>query len=188
MNSNKARETNKPNSNLILSRESLSMELLNKVVCSNCGQNTMGLEILSQIGLESEVSLQYKKCSTNNCSLIQKSNNNTATIVTKTQHKFFTSGLNYQAVLATYYTGSTVGNIHFIYSSLGLDNLSNWEYLHYYNCEEVQDKILTLTEDIVSRALISEIIKTMEVKYNMTIKQVNDFFQTKNEKQKTHSL
>ena len=45
---------------------------------------------------------------------------------------------------------------------------------------------MTLTDENVSRILITEIVKTMEVKYNMTNKQVNDFFQTKNEKQKTH--
>ena len=171
--------TNKTTSILIVSRATISEKLLNKVVCSNCGENTMGLEVLSQIGLESEVSLNCKKCVTNNCSLIQKSKNNTSTTVTKTQRKLLTSGLNYQAVLATYYTGSTVGNLQFIYSSLDLDSLSTWEYVYYHNCEEVQEKILTLTEAIVSRSLISEIIKTMEVKYSMTIKQVNEFFSNK---------
>ena len=141
----------------------------------------MRLKILSEIGLKSQVSFDCKKCATNKCSLIYKENDNAITTANKAQQKYFTSGLNYQAVLATYYTGSTVGNLHFIYSSLGLDNLNNREYLHYYNCEEVQDKILTLTEEIVSRVLVSEIVKIMEVKYNWTNKQVNEFFQTKKE-------
>ena len=118
--------------------------------------------------------------------MIYKEHKNTITTANKIQQKFFTSGLNYQAVLATYYTGSTVGNLHFIYSSLGLDNLNNWEYVHFKNCEEGQDKILTLTEEIVSRALVSEIVKTMEVKYHLTNKQVNDIFQTIKRRRKIH--
>jgi hypothetical protein len=143
----------------------------------------MVLEVQDQVGLETEVRLNCQKCISNNCSLVQKTNNNTCTTHTKAQRKFLTSELNYQAVLATYYTGSTVGNLQFIYSSLGLDNLKNWEYLHYRNCEDVQEQILKFTEEIVSRSLVSEIIETMKLKYNMTIKQVNDFFS--NTKRKT---
>ena len=178
-------QNNETKSNLIVSHASLSDEIFEKVVCSNCSENTMVLEVQAQIGLESEVRFNCKNCVSNNCSLVQKSNNKKCKTETKTQRKFLTSDLNYQAVLATYYTGSTVGNLQFIYSSLGLDKLKNWEYLHYRNCEEVQEQILTLTDEIVSRSLISEIIETMKIKHNMTIKQVNDFFfkhKTKNKR------
>ena len=178
-------QNKKTKSNLIVSHAALTDELKIKVVCSNCGEKTMVLEVQDQVGLESEVRLNCQKCISNNCSLVQKTNNNTCKTHTKAQRKFFTSELNYQAVLATYYTGSTVGNLQFIYSSLGLDHLKNWEYLHYRNCEEVQEQILTLTEEIVSRSLVSEIIETMKLKYNMTIKQVNDFLfkhKTQNER------
>ena len=82
------------------------------------------------------------------------------------------------ALLATYYTGSTVGNIRFFLSAMGLPKISNWNNYHYNNCDVINEKILDLTDNLIQAALVSEVKETMIEKYNLTEFQTKTFFET----------
>ena len=72
------------------------------------------------------------------------------------------------ALLATYYTGSTVSNIRFFISAMGLPKILNWNNHHYNNCDPINEKILDFTDNLIHAALVSEVKQTMIEKYNFT--------------------
>ena len=98
------------------------------------------------------------------------------------------------ALLATCYTGNTVSKMRFFFSGLGLQKTLNWSKLHYTNYDPINDKILDLTDNLISAALVSEIKQTMLEKYNHTAAQMKTFLiqykgiNQQSTKRLTHSL
>ena len=85
---------------------------------------------------------------------------------------------NLIALLATYYTGSTVSNMRFFLSAMGLPKTLNWTNHHYNNCDPINEKILDLTDNLIHAALVSEIKQTMVDKYNLTEFQAKTFLES----------
>ena len=81
-------------------------------------------------------------------------------------------------LLATYYTGSTVSNMRFFFSAMGIPKTLNWANLYYNNCDPINEKILDLTDNLINAALVSEIKQTMLDKYELTEFQAKTFFES----------
>ena len=85
--------------------------------------------------------------------------------------------VNVSAIIAAIYTGSTVGNMAFIFSSLGIPNTNRWDCYHYRYCTRLNEKIVEVAKGEIEQSLEKEIKETMLYKYGIDKRLINRFVQ-----------
>jgi hypothetical protein len=155
--------------NIVTDLATLNEVLNSKLVCKNCGENKARLAVKQQIGIGFSLECVCNCFSGSHHFLTERKGE---------KKEFLSYTNNLMALLATYYIGSTVSNIRFFLSAMGLPKILNWNNHHYNNCDPINEKILDLTDNLIHAALVSEIKQTMLDKYNVTEFQAKTFLET----------